>query len=765
MLKRNLLVLSLLAGVAFAAPILPSESRFDAAVTVQTGTSVNNLVALLQALGNSVGLTVVTDGIPADKTINYNIANKPFREVWDLLTKLNDLDYELLGNDIVVVGPKSVVDKFRPAPPAPVVEPPVVVTAPAPDPVVRVFYTIKSDPESVIKFLQAEAKDVTVTRFGSSSLIALSGTAKQQAEVASLLSVVDIAPAAVPPVEPPVVVTPPAPEPTVRRFYATNLPADEIAAFLKAEVPGAVINRVGTTRTLSITATAKQQDEIAALLVTVDPAPTPAPVVEPPVVVAPEPTVRRFYTANMSPEDVIAFLKAELPGVVVNRVGTTRTLSINATAKQQEEITVLLATVDPAPAPVPVVEPPVVPPTEPTVRRFYTTKLAPADIIAFLKAEVPGVVINRVGNTQSLSITATAKQQEEITALLASVDVAPDQPAPVVRIQQIFPLSNAKADDLRAVLTQTFVAPAALNPTTGLNGNTGTNTTTSTNTGTTAGDGFSSPTSNSNTNNQDVSSQAPEIIADVRTNSLIVRGTQSQLNQISDAIAALDKRVPQVNVQVRIQEITHSAANSLGLNWSAPFGNFSTLNFGSGGIKSVFNAASSLVGFNLGATLDALEKQGLVKRVDDGSLTLQSGQTEPANMKSGGTLIVSIVGNGTQKTERTLDYGVNVGISNLQVSNDGTITMKVNASVKGFASTPTDPTLINLTNNEASTVLSFKSGSTVLLGGLLSTSKTENTQGIPVLSSIPLIGSLFKSTTVEDKETQLMLVITANTIE
>ncbi|WP_169743760.1 type II secretion system protein GspD [Deinococcus misasensis] len=700
-------------------------------MTIQTGSSSNNLVVLLQALGNSVGLTVVTDGVPVDKTVNYNISNKPFREVWDLLIRLNDLDFEILGNDIVVVGPKSVVDKFRPAPP---VELPKVVA----EPVVRSFYTVKTDADSVIKFLQETAKDVSITRFGSSRLIAISGTAAQQQEVSSLLQVIDVVTTAP---------TTPVAESTERRFYGTNLSADEVAAFLKAEVPGAQINRVGQSRTLSITATAQQHDEIATLLATIDPPPPP-----PAVVPAPEPTERRFYTANMAPEDLVAFLKAEVPSAVVNRVGTTRTLSITATAKQQEEIATLLASVDPAPQPVQVDNAPAVPAAEPPVRRFYTTNIAPDEIITFLKAEVPGATINRVGTTRTLSITATAKQQEEIATLLSSVDIAPEQPAPVVRIQQIFKLSNAKADDLKAVLTQTFAANNNANNANNDNPNLI----------------IVNPNANANNANnaqpQDVATQAPDIISDVRTNSLIVRGTQAQLNQISDAILALDKRVPQVNVQVRIQEITRTAANTLGLDWTAPFGNFSTLRFGAEGIKSVFNAANNLVGFNLGATLEAMERQNLLKRVDDSSLTLQSGQAEPATIKSGGTLTVSLVGAGVT-IERSLDYGVTVNISNLQVSNDGTITMKVNASVKNFTTAPTDPELINLTNNEASTLLSFKSGSTVLLGGLLSINKKDNTTGIPVLSSIPVIGGLFKKTEIEDKETQLMLVITANTVE
>lgn len=635
MLKRNLLVLSLLMGAACAAPILPTENRYDAPITVQTGTGMDSLAVVLQALGRSVGLTVVTEGIPADKTINYNISEKPFREVWNLLVKLNDLDYELVGNDIVVVGPSAVVQKFRPPP---VVEEPEVIEEPdepevvevpevpqitvepepEPEPDIREFYTILSDPDAVIKFLQAEAKDVVVTRFGNTSLIAITGTEAELAAVTELLETVDVAP--------PVVV--------------------------------------------------------------------PEPVVEVPVVVPPKP--------------------------------------------------------------------------EPTIRRFYTTNMSPEDIVNFLKTEVPTVVINRVGQTRTLSITGTAAQQDEITKLLANVDIAPEQVAPVVRVQQIFRLSYAKADDVKSVLTQTFTA-AKTTTTTGANG--ATSTTGSTDSAGTAGSTFTvvmnpnTPTAEETAATKDLNAQAPDLIADVRSNSLIVRGTPTQIDQIAEALKTLDQRVPQVNVQVRIQEVSRTAANSLGLNWSAPFGNFSTLKLGSSGIKSVFDAATNLVGFNLGASLDALESQGLTKRVDDSSLTLQSGQAEAANVKSGGTLIITIVGDGSQKSERTLDYGVNVGISNLQVANDGTINMKVNASVKGFASTPTNPLLINLTNNEASTVLSFKSGSTVLLGGLLSNSKTEETSGVPILSSIPIIGSLFKSTSITDKETQLMLVITANVVE
>jgi type II secretory pathway component GspD/PulD (secretin) len=51
------------------------------------------------------------------------------------------------------------------------------------------------------------------------------------------------------------------------------------------------------------------------------------------------------------------------------------------------------------------------------------------------------------------------------------------------------------------------------------------------------------------------------------------------------------------------------------------------------------------------------------------------------------------------------------------------------------------------------------------MGSLLATSKDSTDQGIPVLSSIPLIGDLFKKTSSSSDQTQLLIVVTANIIK
>jgi type II secretory pathway component GspD/PulD (secretin) len=59
----------------------------------------------------------------------------------------------------------------------------------------------------------------------------------------------------------------------------------------------------------------------------------------------------------------------------------------------------------------------------------------------------------------------------------------------------------------------------------------------------------------------------------------------------------------------------------------------------------------------------------------------------------------------------------------------------------------------------------MQSGQTVLLGSLLATTQDESTTGIPLLSAIPLIGDLFKTRKTNDRQTQLLIVVTANIIK
>ena len=483
------------------------------------------------------------------------------------------------------------------------------------------------------------------------------------------------------------------------------------------------------------------------------------------------PTSRVLYTINGNVSEIVSFLTKELPKASLNPVGgSSKVLALTGTAQEQEQAKILLSTIDPIVTVVPVLV--VIPPL--LERQTYLTNANAVDLAALVGTEFPGVVATTLGkeNSKILVVRAPSSVQGQIKNFLEGVDPVPVVVSPDVS-QRTFQLINAKAEDIKTVLDNTLrtiitpsVSPGDVNPTSsqvaqqvqnGAGGNAVLNAAIN-------AAGTQNQTNSAALSAPVVAAANPvSIIADARTNTLIARGTKLQINQIAELIPTLDRRIPSVNIQVRIQEISETASSTLGLDWSAGIGQFTT-KIVDGTLSGLFNSLTSLAGFNVGATLNALERQGVAKRVDDSNITLDGGQRE-AVLKSGGELSINIVGNGTEKIEKILPYGVQINLANARVDPDGTIHVDVASKVTDFVSAPTDAQLINTTNREARTSITLKSGQTVLLGGLLTNKDKTNTKGIPFLSSIPLVGNLFKTESRESERTQILLVISANVLE
>ncbi|ALW89469.1 secretin N-terminal domain-containing protein [Deinococcus actinosclerus] len=484
-----------------------------------------------------------------------------------------------------------------------------------------------------------------------------------------------------------------------------------------------------------------------------------------------------------------------------NTVGVTRTLAdvkldsatlrivpdvrsnaviVRGTNKEVAEVTRLLAQLDSAPG---TQSSAASTPETQTVQRVYTVKGAQADIVALLAAQYPGLKVTPVGQTGQLVVTGPQNQLDAALTLLGQVDRVAPVVASAQITQRVFQLVNASAEEVKATLEGTLArevtqtTPALANVpvnATDANGNAITVTVPTTNTSAAQPTASAAATAPKTTD-------AVTIIADKRTNTVIVRGTATQVAQVAELIPQLDQRVPQINVQVRIQEITERASRALGLNWSAGFGGFSVSSNSSTGLGLSFDPTRSLVGFNLGATLNALEGQNLSKNVYDGTITMQSGQRSlgassdtqnassgaAASIKSGGRLEINIPSS-SGNIQKQIDYGVNLDFFSPQVAPDGTITLRVRGQVNNLTtdiSTISVPNILQFTNSEAQSTLTFKTGETLLLSGLLATKTTNTKDGTPFLSSIPVIGSLFGKQSTSSEKTQLLVVITGNIVQ
>ncbi len=434
--------------------------------------------------------------------------------------------------------------------------------------------------------------------------------------------------------------------------------------------------------------------------------------------------VREFIPVKyVDPDQAIKLLKTELPQLSVVRVPGQRMLIVRGTPELVSEVKRLLAKIDVAPE----VEQAK---TEkaPIVRRFYVVRhLDPTKVASFLSQEVPGIKVAQVPGQKVLIVRGTEAQQKEVQTILAKVDVAPEAGPPIY--QRTFRLSNAKAEELAKVLQEALQAK-----------------------GVAAAQGQPGQAAQPAAANPTVS-----IVADKRTNTLIVTGTAEQLQLVEELIPKLDKPVEQVNVQVRIQEVTRSTLNNLGLKWQVAGGNLIAA-LADTGLSLIFDATRSLAALNINATLNALEKQGLSKRVNDSNITVLNNQK--GRIQSGFTFFIRrVVDNKVEKVP--YDAGVIVEVTP-QVTNSGEIVLKIHTEVSDILErNPVDGDVDKLSKQVSDTILRVKDGQTVVLGGLIKNSRKHSKQGIPLLSDIPILGVLFSQTSDETEDNELIIVLKA----
>ena len=122
----------------------------------------------------------------------------------------------------------------------------------------------------------------------------------------------------------------------------------------------------------------------------------------------------------------------------------------------------------------------------------------------------------------------------------------------------------------------------------------------------------------------------------------------------------------------------------------------------------------------------------------------------------------------TATTTVTLDYYQDIGIQlNVvpQVGADDYINMVVHPAVLSYTDTIGDNKYPIIDTREAETRIFIKDGETVVIGGLLKDVKSKGRSGIPFLSSIPILGPIFRRDTIDTQKIDLLVFITARIVK
>ncbi len=216
----------------------------------------------------------------------------------------------------------------------------------------------------------------------------------------------------------------------------------------------------------------------------------------------------------------------------------------------------------------------------------------------------------------------------------------------------------------------------------------------------------------------------------------------------------------QVNLQVRIAEVSRNVDRQLGIQWNA-------FSFEAGGSRVGFNGGSGVPGgfaarigatrgsFNIDVVLQALSEEGLVTIMAEPNLTARSG--ESADFLAGGEYPYSTASsNGTNVQFKNFGIGLNFTPT---VMDGNRISLKVATEVSelNFANSQNVP---SLNTRRAETTVDLGSGQSFAIAGLMENNSSQDTSRMPGLGTVPVLGALFRSAGFKRGQTELVIIVT-----
>jgi len=161
------------------------------------------------------------------------------------------------------------------------------------------------------------------------------------------------------------------------------------------------------------------------------------------------------------------------------------------------------------------------------------------------------------------------------------------------------------------------------------------------------------------------------------------------------------------------------------------------------------------------ATLKALQTEGKTNILSNPKVLTLDGKE--AKILSGSKIPIRII---TEEGLETVDYR-DVGLSMTitpRLSSDGLITMDVNPKIESLGEELIQGYPV-INSREEKVIIRANLDETVVIGGLISSEEIENIRKIPFLSSIPIFGELFKFTHTKSKTTEIIILITAHLLD
>ncbi|MDR3195208.1 MAG: type II and III secretion system protein [Endomicrobium sp.] len=210
-----------------------------------------------------------------------------------------------------------------------------------------------------------------------------------------------------------------------------------------------------------------------------------------------------------------------------------------------------------------------------------------------------------------------------------------------------------------------------------------------------------------------------------------------------------------IEISVEVAEMYENKARSLGMELP------NSISVSEFNIPAILESGSWGRDTKFSATLKALEENGAAKILSQPKLVAKSGAC--ANFMVGGEIPIVATGVGASSI-KWKKYGIIIYIKPT-ASKDGKIDIVIETEFSRIDHSVQVAGYPAIKKRKASSHLQIKNGDTMVLAGLIETTKTKTRKGVPFLCDVPVLGLLFGVACYNEEKTNLLIFVTTKLIK
>ncbi|MFC2049039.1 type II secretion system protein GspD, partial [Elusimicrobiota bacterium] len=274
------------------------------------------------------------------------------------------------------------------------------------------------------------------------------------------------------------------------------------------------------------------------------------------------------------------------------------------------------------------------------------------------------------------------------------------------------------------------------------------------------------------------------IVIDAGTNSIMLSAPLNIMDKIETIIKQLDVKTPQIMIKARLIEVSANDTKTSNVTWANTVnlsGAVSTIrpikdmaNYAIDSTAGTLDTDDAISNFTSGGAIDIsavidnstlygilniLNTSNETKTISEPTILTENNQIATIHVgRNLPVLKTEVTASGTTQSVEFITEGVDLSVTPLVSSGSELVTLQVDIAVSELSGFSANNPITS--ERSAQTLVTVKSGNTIIIGGLIKERAVVDKSGIPVLKDIPLIGYLFRNTTNTKERTELLIFLT-----